>query len=126
LKVGDLVYSVDAGKVIVAPIVKTNRTPVSGHRVMRVTLASGSVLSISGLHPTADGRFFGDLLAGETLDGLEILDARSVPYTHDATYDILPRSDSGAYFAGGALVGSTLATAPARVMTPTAPLSERR
>ena len=31
-----------------------------------------------------------------------------VPYAHDFTYDILPASDSGTYFAGGALVGSTL------------------
>lgn len=30
-------------------------------------------------------------------------------YRHAFTYDILPASDTGAYFAGGALVGSTLA-----------------
>jgi hypothetical protein len=34
-----------------------------------------------------------------------------VPYLHDATYDILPDSSSGAYFASGVLIGSTLAGA---------------
>jgi hypothetical protein len=32
-----------------------------------------------------------------------------VPYEHPFTYDILPDSDTGAYFAGGLLIGSTLA-----------------
>jgi hypothetical protein len=32
-----------------------------------------------------------------------------IPYEHDATYDILPDSTSGAYFASGVLIGSTLA-----------------
>jgi hypothetical protein len=31
-----------------------------------------------------------------------------VPYPHRFTYDILPASDSGTYFAGGVLIGSTL------------------
>ncbi|MFO0564118.1 MAG: hypothetical protein U0263_00570 [Polyangiaceae bacterium] len=30
-----------------------------------------------------------------------------IAYRHDATYDILPASDSGAYFANGVLVGSS-------------------
>ncbi len=29
-------------------------------------------------------------------------------YRHQHTYDILPESDSGAYFAGGVLIASTL------------------
>jgi hypothetical protein len=33
----------------------------------------------------------------------------SIPYAHDATYDILPLSTSGAYFASDVLIGSTLA-----------------
>jgi hypothetical protein len=39
----------------------------------------------------------------------------TVAYDPTHTHDILPASDSGAYFAGGALVGSTLATNGVRV-----------
>ena len=71
-------------------------------------LAGGAVLEISDIHPTADGRLFADLRAGGSLYGMEILDSRIIPYTHPYTYDILPDSDTGTYFAGGALIGSTL------------------
>jgi hypothetical protein len=121
LKVGDLVYSVDHGEVTVVPIVRANRTPVSGHSVVRIVLESGAVLEISALHPTADGRNFGILESGDQLDGVRITSALIVPYSHDATYDILPASDTGAYFAGGVLVGSTLATNAVRAYSPTAP-----
>ena len=42
------------------------------------------------------------------LGGVEILAVDTVPYPYSHTYDILPDSETGAYFAGGALVGSTL------------------
>jgi len=121
LKVGDLVYSVDHGKMTTVPIVRTNRSPVSGHSVVRVVLEGGSALEISALHPTVDGRNFGVLRPGDQLDGVRIVSATMIPYSHDATYDILPDSDTGAYFAGGVLVGSTLANQPARVVEVTAP-----
>jgi hypothetical protein len=67
------------------------------------------VLSISPGHPTADGRLFSDLAAGTTLDAQHrVVEVQLVPYEHDRTYDILPASSSGAYFAAGALIGSTL------------------
>ena len=105
------------------PIVRTNRTPVTHHSVVHLELASGTVLEISALHPTADGRRFADLGAGASLDGVMITGARVTPYAFDATYDILPESDTGAYFAGGVLIGSTLARHAGRVVTPTAPYS---
>lgn len=123
LRVGDVVYSVDGGMVKAVPIARTNRTPVSEHSVVHLELASGAVLEISALHPTADGRRFADLRAGASLDGVVITRARVIPYAFDATYDILPDSDTGAYFAGGVLVGSTLAPSVKRVLTPTAPYS---
>jgi hypothetical protein len=123
LKVGDVVYSVDGGLVKAVPIVRTNRTPVTDHSVVHLQLASGAVLEISALHPTADGRRFADLRAGSSLDGVMITGARVIPYAFDATYDILPDSDTGAYFAGGVLVGSTLARRAERVVAPTAPYS---
>jgi hypothetical protein len=110
---GDLVYSVDATGIVVVPILRVGSTPVVNHRVVRVELTGGKVLEISAGHPTADGRTFADLLGGGTLDrDHAVVSAEVVPYAHPRTYDILPSSSSGMYFAGGALIGSTLATPP--------------
>jgi hypothetical protein len=107
------VYSVDDGAIRAVPIVLVGHTTVRAHRVMRVELEGGSVLEISPGHPTADGRLFGDLVAGDFLDQRhEIVSAHLVPYTHEATYDILPGSSTGTYFAAGALIGSTLLVRP--------------
>ena len=115
LREGDLVLSMNRGQVVAVPVLRTKRIAVSSrHTVVRATLGTGAVLEISAPHPTADGRRFGDLHAGDDLGGLPIVAAEIVPYGHDATYDILPASDSGTYFAAGALVGSTLA-APANL-----------
>lgn len=124
LKVGDLVYSVDRGAMTVVPILRVNRTPVSHHAVVRVALRSGAVLEISPGHPTADGRTFGGLHSGDSMDGVAVDSATLVPYTHDATYDILPDSDTGTYFAGGVLIGSTLSRGVALVAAPTSPMSQ--
>lgn len=108
LAVGELVYSIDAGRIAAVPIAATNKVPVQDHHVVRLRLSTGAVLEISHNHPTADGRTIGDLRPGDRLADVEILTADLVPYTHDHTYDILPASDSGIYFAAGAPLGSTL------------------
>lgn len=109
LHVGDLVYSVDLDALVAVPILRTASTPVVHHEVMRVELRNGAVLEISSGHPTADGRHFGDLAAGNLLDAQnEIISTELVPYTYDRTFDILPDSSTGTYVAGGALIGSTL------------------
>jgi hypothetical protein len=79
--------------------------------VIQVTLNNGVRLDISAPHPTADGRMFGQLRAGDLLDGLGVVSAQPVPYPYSFTYDILPDSDTGTYLAGGALIGSSLARA---------------
>ena len=106
---GDLVYSVEGDAVVVVPIARTHRQPVSDHHVMRVALDNGVTLEITGGHPTADGATFADLGAGDALGEATVLSAEEVPYAHPYTHDILPGSATGTYFAGGALVGSTLA-----------------
>lgn len=96
--------------------------------MVEVRLSSGSVLSISPSHPTADGRTFAALRPGDRLDDVLLNSVRRVPYTEPYTYDILPDSDSGAYFAGGVLIGSTLTTPDASnqsVDTSTRPWSAR-
>jgi len=109
LRVGDLVYSVDRDAIVAVPLVRVGRTPVAAHRVARVVLADGAVLQMSPGHPTADGRPFGELVPGDALDAQHtVVSATIVPYTHDATYDVLPASSTGTYFAAGVLVRSTL------------------
>lgn len=108
LQVGDSVYSVENSAVVLVPLSRVSRTPVSHHRVVRLVLEDGRTLEISAGHPTADGHAFGDLRAGSRLDGHPIISAEVVPYTHAFTYDVLPASNTGTYFAAGALIGSTL------------------
>jgi hypothetical protein len=105
---GDLVYSADRGALRAVPILRVTRTAVWNHHVVELRMADGAVLEISAGHPTADGRFFGDLAPGDLLDGLRVLSALVIPYRHEKTYDILPASDTGTYVAAGRLIGSTL------------------
>jgi hypothetical protein len=106
--VGDLVYSVQGEAVVAVPVAETSRSPARNHRVSQVLLASGVVLRISPRHPTADGHAFAELRRGDRLGEVEITTVTTVRYDEPYTYDILPASDSGSYFAGGALIGSTL------------------
>ena len=109
LRVGDWVYSVDHDQVVPVPIAAVKQRPARSHVVPQVLLENGRVLQISAAHPTADGRTFGDLRAGDRLGELRVKSVELVTYEHPFTYDILPASDTGFYFASGALIGSTLA-----------------
>jgi hypothetical protein len=112
LRPGDLVYSVDGEEIRAVPIVRINRTPVANHRVLQVTFDNGRSIEMTAGHPLADGRPLSSLRPGTELTGGIVVAVTSIPYAHDATYDILPLSTSGAYFASGVLVGSTLLGAP--------------
>ena len=81
---------------------------IIGHPEMRCGGAKMALEIPTRLHPTADGRTFRDLARGDLLDGVAIIDMRRVAYGQAFTYDILPDSDSGAYFAASVLIGSTL------------------
>ena len=110
LGVGDLVYSLHGGVLAAVPIKHVHRTHVAPtHRVVELRLAHGVVLHVTPNHPTADGRSFGDIAAGDSLDGVKVVASRVISYGQSFTYDILPDSDSGTYVAGGALIGSALA-----------------
>ncbi len=106
---GDLIYSVHEGAIKAVPIRRTQRNPVTNHFVIQVDLADGRTLEISAGHPTADGHSFGQLVRGSNLGGVEVVNVRRIPYRHAFTYDILPDSETGTYFAAGALIGSTMA-----------------
>ena len=105
---GDLVYSIDGDQIRAVPILRVNRTPVVNHRVLRVTFENGRSIEMTAGHPLADGYPLSVLRPGSELLGGTVASVTSIPYRHDATYDILPDSTSGAYFASGVLIGSTL------------------
>jgi hypothetical protein len=105
---GDLVYSVDHDAIVAVALARVSRTPVVHHSVMRIELANGRTFSMSAGHPLADSRTIGALVAGAAIGEQTVQSATAVAYDHPYTYDILPASDTGTYFAAGALVGSTL------------------
>jgi hypothetical protein len=80
-------------------VLRVNKTSVSHHRVVEVRTADGAVIEMSAGHPTADGRLFVELRAGDQLDGALIVSALMIDYRFSHTYDILPASQSGTYCA---------------------------
>jgi hypothetical protein len=110
LRVGDVVWTLDpSGARVSAPLVAVGSTPVPAtHIVVRFALDDGRLVYVSPGHPTADGRHVGGLAAGETLDGAHVASVDRVAYAGGATYDILPAGTTGAYWANGVLLGSTL------------------
>jgi hypothetical protein len=109
LAVGELVYSVEREQILAVPLLRVHRVPASNHHVLRVRFMNGAVFEMSPGHPLADGRPLSALAPGTVLMGGTVAGVEMIPYAHSHTYDILPASSSGAYFASGVLVGSTLA-----------------
>jgi hypothetical protein len=110
LRIGDMVWTLDpSGARVPAQLVAAGSTPVpASHIVVRVALDDGRLVYVSPGHPTADGRYIGDLAAGDTLDGARIASVDRVAYAGGSTYDILPAGTTGFYWANGVLLGSTL------------------
>jgi len=110
LRPGMLVWTIDAGRRVAAPVSVVGHTPAPiGHRVIRVVLADGRAVLASPGHPTGDGRRVGELNPGDLLDGSRVKSTESMPYVGD-TWDLLPLSSTGEYWADGVLLGSTLFT----------------
>jgi Hint domain len=110
LRVGDVVWTLDeSGDRIAAPLVAIGSTPVpSTHEVVRIVLGDGRTVLVSPGHPTADGRRIGDVRVGDTLDGAPVLLAQREPYSVGFTFDVRPAGASGAYWANGVLLLSTI------------------
>jgi len=110
LRVGDQVWTMnEAGERVSAVIWKAGSMRVpSTHQVVHVILSDGRELWASPGHPTADGRKLADLKVGDVLDGAQVTTVGKVRYQETATFDILPSSSTGFYWANGILLGSTL------------------
>lgn len=111
LKTGMRVWTLDArGTRTLAVIVGTVKRSVPMNTSMvHLVLADGRALIVSANHPTTDGRIVGDLARGEIYDGARVVSVERVPLNGDETYDILPAGETGAYWANGVLLASTLA-----------------
>jgi hypothetical protein len=107
---GMLVWTSAAdGSRITAPVLEVGSMAVPpGHLMVHVVLADGRELLASPDHPTADGRPLASLAAGDALDGSTVTRWEMVPYAGDRTYDLLPGGPTGAYWANGLLLSSTL------------------
>ena len=110
LRAGDMVWTIGSdGRRVAAPIDAIGSTPVPAtHRVVHLVLADGREAWVSPGHPTADGRTLSALRPRDELDGAQVLSVELVAYRGDATFDLLPAGESGAYWANGILLGSTL------------------
>jgi hypothetical protein len=110
LRVGDVVWTIDgAGHRVAAALVEVGKTPVpSTHEVVVLALDDGRAVRVSPGHPTSDGRRIGDLRLGDELDGSQVRSAAREPYAGGFTFDVLPASESRAYWANGILLRSTI------------------
>lgn len=99
----------ERGERVAAPIVAVGSAFASkDHRVTHLVLADGRATYASPSHPTTDGGVVGALRPGDAYDGSVVALAATVPYWDGATYDLLPAGPTGAYWADGILLGSTL------------------
>ncbi|TSC61406.1 MAG: Uncharacterized protein Greene041614_1104 [Parcubacteria group bacterium Greene0416_14] len=110
MKTGMPVWTVGKDGTRTAGTIKmTGRTPVpQTHEMVRLILNDGRQLLVSPGHSTTDGRTIGGLVANDFYDNARVLSADRVPYTEEATYDILPSGETGWYRANGILLKSTL------------------
>ncbi len=110
IKTGMVVWSFNSkGEKISVPVIDINSVPaVKDQKIYHLSLSDGRQLYISQNHPTIMGIPVSLLKIGQIYDGAKIVTKDLIPYTGSKTYDLLPDSDTGYYYANGILVGSTL------------------
>lgn len=109
LRRGMSVWTTDrTGQRVEGTIERTSMVrPPARHQVIRIRLEDDRVLRVSPGHPTADGRTVDQLRVGDRLDGVRIVSLRKELYEDD-TYDLMPSGGTGAYWAEGILLRSSL------------------
>lgn len=107
---GMKVWSVDeAGRKVAGTVTEINKTEVAqSHQVVHLVMADNREVWVSPNHPLVNGQSVGSLKVGDVYDGSRIIVAALVQYWDNYTYDILPDSATGQYWADGILLGSTL------------------
>lgn len=110
LKKGDIVYSLNAQKALIeVPILLVSKSEVkSDHKFLHIELDDGRALKVSPLHPDSKYKALKELKVGDTIDGAKVTSAKLVPANVEYTYDILPKGQTGIYWANGIPIGSTL------------------
>jgi Hint domain-containing protein len=110
LRLGDPVWTLDAtGRRIPGTVIALGSTPAPiGHHVVSLRLADGRSVRASPGHPLPGGRLLADIRVGDSVDGSPVVAAELIPYPADETYDLVASGPTGAYFAGGIPLGSTL------------------
>lgn len=110
IKIGTRVWSMDeSGKKIISKVISVSKTPApKTHQVIQLSLSGGRTVWASPGHPTSKKITVGELKAGDIYDGDRIESVELIQYRDNYTYDILPDSAKGFYWANGILLGSTL------------------
>lgn len=106
----DHIWTVNlAGEKVLAVIEEVFRNPVpQTHKMLRISLADGRTTTASPLHPDLNGKSFSEFKAGDLFDNSSVSKIELTEYKEGFIYDILPSGETGAYWANGVLVGSTL------------------
>jgi hypothetical protein len=109
LREGDFVFTVDpSGSRVAAPVLSVGSTIApAGHQVELLVLADGRAVRVSPGHPLADGRPAGGLRVGDVVDGSVVAGITRQAYS-GRTHDLLPAGPTGAYWANGVLLRSSL------------------
>ncbi|HEX3265278.1 MAG TPA: hypothetical protein VHR16_06375 [Candidatus Limnocylindrales bacterium] len=110
LRVGDSIWTLDReGRRVLGTVIAVGSTPAPpGHRVLRLSLADGRVVTASPGHPLADHRTLADLRVGDMVDGSAVTGLANLAYEAASTYDLVVSGETGVYLAGGIPLGSTI------------------
>lgn len=110
IKIGMTVWSMDKkGKKIASKVLKVGSMTVpSTHLVVHLVMSDHRELWVSPNHPLIDGRPVSALKPGNVYNGAKVISADLIPFWDNKTYDLLPDSPTGEYWADKILLGSTL------------------
>ncbi len=111
LRSGGTVWTTAPGGArVAAPLLRVEHVVIPPSQLfVHLKLTDGRELFASPGHPTVGGRRLAELARGDTLAGTRVRTAGRVFLRDTITYDILPAGGSGAYWANGIPLGSTLA-----------------
>jgi hypothetical protein len=110
LWIGDPIWTLDAGgRRIAGTVIALGSTQApANHHLIRVKLTDGRSVTASPGHPLLDGRLLGELRIGDLVDGSQVVALDVLAYSSSETFDLVASGPTGAYFAGGIPLGTTL------------------